>query len=104
MDTQTVGGPTLNGHDDRITEAGMAALERLFERLPDSWEITSVQGHKGSAQISARFDVEGPQAQVAAAHDVFLCAQAIGAVVRNLRWERDRSALMEARPLPQEEN
>lgn len=77
--------------NDTISEASLAAIERLYERLPQSWEITSTQAHARSVTATIRFDgMTGPMAQAQALDDVFAALQCFGALARNLRREREK--------------
>lgn len=87
MDTLT--GPTFNGRDDYIPDTALDTLDAFWARMPETWEVASTQGHMKSVTITVKFPVVGPTAQMDAMDDIFQAAAIVGALIRNLRWERE---------------
>lgn len=89
-------GPTFNGVDDRISDTGLDAVFKLWDVLPESWELGHMQGARKSVTATVRFDgVAGPLSQIEALENCLQAAAVMGALARNLKWERERRQQVE---------
>lgn len=77
--------PPIEGNDDYLDEGGLAAVARLIDRIPDSWDVTSTQAHNGSVTVTVKqVGPYGPMAQAQAFDDLLSAGAAIRTLHANL--------------------